>query len=393
MAGAEKDSNGLIILGPVGTKADGSVLILSGQDGYRVSTKRHVIDDEEWDSGITAYAALIDGGFHREHPWFFDKKYIYDMRGIHSRIAKMADVLSSSQVTVQTDVKIIKIADLARERLSPLATRVLLANWAVESALTDYAGEGIRLSRVSRGEELAYELWTGEERWHEEAEKLILVATESMTEQGLYAVRKELKQREWVSPFLTRRQMRIYPFFQEAVTNATYRTEARQLRREQAPLSAYLIDLVGGDEAFHSAWFQTLVALEASKDKTGTERDVLFVGRHFRMPGDYFFLDPEQTFRDYRKGLGVTPRNIARVLYRSMLKLKDFVDPNKALLVAAEYGRTSTLDRSELEDLLEVPREELAIKFETDSKLVKLRQRTEKLTLNPQVKSETIVLV
>lgn len=111
------------------------------------------------------------------------------------------------------------------------------------------------------------------------------------------------------------------------------------------------------------------------------------------MPGDYFFLDPEQTFRDYRKGLGVTPRNIARVLYKSMLKLKDFVDPNKALLVTAEYGRTSTLDRSELEELLEVPREELALKFENDSRLVKLRQRTEELTLNPQVKSDAVVLV
>lgn len=392
MANPVERNDGLIILGPVGAKSDGSVLILPNQEGYRVSTKRYGIDEEEWNFGITAYDALIKGGFHREHPWFFDRGHIYDMSGAHSRIAKLADVLSGSQVTVQTDVKVTKIADLAKERLSPLAARVLIANWAVESALTDYAGEGIRLSRVSRGEELAYGLWTGEERWHEEAERLILLETESITEQGLYAVRKELKQREWVSPFLTRRQMRIYPFFQEAVTNAAYRTEAKQLRREQAPLSAYLIDLVGRDEAFHSAWFQTLVVLEASKDKAGTERDALFVARHFRMPGDYFFPDPEQTFRDYRKGLGVTPRNIARVLYRSMFKLKDFVDPNKALLVAAEYGRTSMLDRSELEDLLEVSREELAIKFETDSRLVKLRQRTEELTFNPQVKREAIVL-
>lgn len=255
----ERDDNGLIILGPVGAKADGSVLILPDQDGYRVSTKRREVDEEEWDFGITAYDALINGGFHREHPWSFDKKYIYDMRGMHSRVAKMADVLSGSQVIVQADVRVTKIADLAKERLSPLATRVLIANCAVESALTDYGGEGIRLSRVSRGEELAYELWTGEERWHEEGEKLILVETESITEQELYVIRKELKQREWISPFLTRRQMRIYPFFQEAVTNAAYRTEARQLRAEGAPLSAYLIDLVGGDEAFHSSWFQTLL--------------------------------------------------------------------------------------------------------------------------------------
>jgi len=371
------------VFGPTGRDTQGS-LVTPRSQGYTVSEKKLLIPESEWEFGEAAYDKIMRD-FNREHPWSFDRTTLADARG--NALLKGGKDLSegSFRARGKADVKYTKLALLKEERLSPVVVQNLKDNWWTESYLSDFGMEGLSSTRFSMGEELLYEMWIGEERHHREIERVILETAGGLKSRELHDQTRLLKEREWVAPYTTRRQMRIYPYIQELTTQETYEVEAKQMINDGAPVSAYAISLVASDEGFHGAGFKMLVMLDYERDPEGTEKDAYYVARHFRMPGDYLFPDQRETFRAYRNGLGITQRWIAKQVHRALIALP-FVDPNKALLVAAEYGKTiGDVDEPELNDLLEMPTQELAAKMEVDSRFMVIRENTNKKTLKPKI--------
>lgn len=187
--------------------------------------------------------------------------------------------------------RMIMLDGLRNETISPPLARMILRYKAIEDFLPDFMARSTELFRGNEGLSASYMQWGDEELQHSKAASIILQNTRTSTGEIGHKTARELSdyrtealKKTWELPFPTPRMIVAYAVFQEIMTRDAYFALADQAIKEGAPITADLLKLVGGDEAYHSGGYMRFLRLYREHDPAGTVIDTLHVARNFRMP-------------------------------------------------------------------------------------------------------------
>lgn len=225
---------------------------------------------------------------------------------------------------------------LSRETISPEVARVVGLFKMVEDKLPDYMGRGTAEARNFMGLSRSYLQWGREELQHSLAAGVILEQTGHKTAEELDDDYQKNLTRTWEQPFPSLREMVAYSYFQERHTNIAYAALARRAQEEGAPVTGEILNLIGKDEAYHSAGYREFVKIFHEVDPDGTKADVLHVATNYRMPALNLYENPGRAFRDLvRVGAYSRDMEAHQVLGPAMKRLGFITDVEIAQVLAA----------------------------------------------------------
>lgn len=197
------------------------------------------------------------------------------------------------------------IKGLRQELISPELARMIVQFKAVEDYLPDYTRKAKKLFRGNQGIQDSYDQWGNEEKNHSKVAELVLLNTMSSKGTIGHTTSRELRERRnknlkngWPLPFPTGRELVAYGVLQELMTRDAYKKLSDRAREENAPITADLLLLVSGDEAYHGGGYMKFLRAYHQHDPAGTVIDMLNVAREFQMPAMNLVYDEEEAVQD-----------------------------------------------------------------------------------------------
>lgn len=232
---------------------------------------------------------IYESRIKRIHPWFIDIP-----NGTITRIKDQKVVsteMGGRRLHEYNATETIDLRKLGNERISPDLAKTIAMFKFVEDYLVDYSTEILDTSRNYYGISLSNHQWSNEEAEHGRADGLILSGTGNATEEELYEVFLKQKTREYKLKYKNEpRKSLIYGKLQEKAAAVNYTITADKARKEGAVTTAKILNLVGGDETFHSRGYDFLLEPFIERDPEGTKRDAMEVIADFDMPAEDLML-------------------------------------------------------------------------------------------------------
>ncbi|TSC86891.1 MAG: hypothetical protein G01um10147_766 [Microgenomates group bacterium Gr01-1014_7] len=274
---------------------------------------------------------------------------------------------------VDLSAEIIDLDKMNDEEIDEDTAFMLESALCVEEYLSDYGSAGETDFRIWGGLNSAYHQWIEQESLHIIGLEQILLRTNIRmkdgtikngfrTSQEIRELRRQIKQREWIEPFITPDpvlnacELTVYPMEQEEITAGIYHAAAARCI-EKAPTVAKLLRMIAGDENDHYNWFTVGVAQFAKFAKEATTHAIGKVIRNFYMPADEI-LDPKaERLKSFHSTVGVNRYSLARHLYTTTMRLVksplfDFLDPSEVRTAVSEYAEIDPNDDQKFRELI-----------------------------------------
>jgi hypothetical protein len=327
---------------------------------------------------------IFENKFHRQQPMALDQSGVRQNpnsgvlllypNNLFARARNIAfdteHITSSFDTTVQT----IPLKLLSKESLSPEMISVILDAWRTEARLPDFTAKSQEMYGRIPGLHEAYIQWSSEELIHRQLAGEVLTRSGGWSNDQLDREWQLTQQRVWLPSFASNRQLAIYASIQEQVTMATYQAIAVNAAHHQgldqkSSLISKIYNLIASDEAFHGAWFKTVVDEFAKLDPSGTEQDLYFVLRNFYMPSDALVdrRGLRSRLTSYDQAIGMNRISMAKLIHRYASKY-NFAKPDMVTLIAGRFGGAFEAPTEEVEQLQQRDPDNLADFVKTDRK-------------------------
>lgn len=351
--------------------------------GYQYSPAVRTASEQDLLIG-QALQPIFENIFHRQQPMALDLSqsstnptagvllvYPKDLFN-RARIASFnaEQIVSSFNAELQST----PLRLLSKESLTPEMTSVVLDAWRTEARLPDFTAKSQEMYGRIPGLHEAYIQWSSEELVHRQLAGEVLTRSAGWSNEQLGREWQLTQQRVWIPSFASNRQLAIYASIQEQVTMATYQAIAVNAARNQGldqktSLIAKIYNLIVSDEAFHGAWFKTVVDEFAKLDPSGTEQDLYFVLRNFYMPSDALVdrRGLRSRLTSYDQAIGMNRISMAKLIHRYASKY-NFAKPEMLQLIAGRFGGAFEAPTEEVEQLQQRDPDNLADFVKTDSK-------------------------
>lgn len=320
----------------------GNLLSGNGRDdfnlspGFREETRPVVVTDEERLVGVEA-KRIFDRQIKRITPWIvIEDKGLFILkpqRGAFDPADYTSDQLRAISVEVIT-------ADaISREIIPQEVADVIFTFKRIEDKLPDFTGRSADLFRNYWGINNSYHQWTREEMEHSNAEALVLTATGSLTKEQIVEDYLDNLSRTWEAPFLTPRQMVLYAYFQELLTNRNYVAVSETLEKEGAANIATVMRIIAKDEAYHAGGYRKFAQIFAKFDLEGTIQDACYVALNFRMPAMHLMRDQKRDSLNIVRAGAFSKWMVSEETIFRGLKGLGFVAEEKARQIADSYWK------------------------------------------------------
>lgn len=307
----------------------------------------------------TATNKLFLGKLKRELPWFYKDGKIH----IYKPYLEQTELEYTPGMRRNPDIRarLLLTDGLEKETISDPLADVFADVKMVEDKLAFFMRAAKNMFWKNRGLARSYGQWDVEEGQHGDGFGLILQMTQRLpdkkAESGTREARTNHKTEEeltkefydnltktWEPPFPTERQMVTYAAIQEKMTNRNYLALHDSALREDAPITAELLNIIAHDEAYHGGGYMAFLRIYAEYDLEGTIDDTYYVASNFEMPVQKLLRDPQKSLRNLVK-VGAFDRD--RVAYDTMLPVLrglGFFPEHLARQAAANYVKRGELD-------------------------------------------------
>lgn len=366
MANYELDQSKFKYIGPRGARPNPNL-----QEGYRYTIqKRDPLTPTEIELG-----ELLETQFHAEisrpQPYHVDASgerliifpgnVVKRMRNATFPEVFQADAAIPDRYKTSIDLKpeIFDLNGLNKETLNDYNLMVVFRDIAfTEMRLHEYSVWGQEYyGRIAGGHEF-YIQWSRDEHYHEQLMAELMLRVAKLQKRQFDAEKRKSQENIWISPFETARQIAIYAYFQEAMTRDIYFTAAAKCETIGLDYTAWVLKLIGRDEAFHHGAFRDFVNILAKLDLEGTRQDLYYVLARFLMPSDPIAENGRERKTAYEQALGVDRLSLARRLF-VYAKQFDFLDENMLLLILGRSGGVLKIPDEDIEKYAKMTPQEL----------------------------------
>ncbi len=229
----------------------------------------------------------------------------------------------------------LRLEALEQEEISPYLVRDLLYKKDTEDFLPDFTRHSKALFRNLWGITRAYDQWGYEEGQHSDVLEIIL-ESQGYSRDELFSRYFDNLSQTWELPFTTPRQITAYAAFQEGSTQPSYQAAAERADKEDAPVTAELLRLIGRDEGYHWASYIGFLRIFFGADPEGTIGDTIHVARQFRMPAINLIPEHAKGFVNAMRLGTYTPDMETEAIYSTLVSF-GFIGKKLARQTADEH--------------------------------------------------------